>query len=114
MLNRRGVLVETIRERWVSENTMQGIVRNERDSERVRDGTKGRIGASRVALPAYTEAELCGSARASLRLRAAMIGTHAGQARVLGAWVNPSDGEEKYCIGRGKSHLLLILFRSLI
>ena len=28
--------------------------------------------------------------------------------------VNASDGEEKYCIARGKSHLLLVLFRSLI
>ena len=61
--------MKTIRERWVGENTIQ---QNERDRERVRDGTEGRKGASRVALPAYTKAELCGSARSSLRLRAAI------------------------------------------
>ena len=37
------------------ENTIRCIVRNERDREQVRDGTEGRKGGSRVALPAYTK-----------------------------------------------------------
>ena len=66
MFDRICLANETIRELWVGENTIQRIVRNERDRERVHDGAEGRIGASRVALLAYTKAELCGSARSSL------------------------------------------------
>ena len=57
----------------VGKDKIQSMVRNERDRERVRDDTtEGRKGASRVALPAYTKAELCGFARSSFRLRAAI------------------------------------------